>query len=89
MRLVHRSGRLTDEHLIEHEVQQVLIRTKQFHELLTLDLRELFDFLRRSGLNNPQVSVQELLLFWRLLKGFVFKTHQFLTKAFSLGVDAV
>ena len=46
------------EHLVEHEVQQLLVRYEKLNEFLSFDLRELFNLLWRSRFDNPQVGLQ-------------------------------
>ena len=51
------------EHLVEHEVKQLLVRNEKLDQLLPLDLRELFNLLRRSRLDDPQVGLKQVCAF--------------------------
>ena len=51
------------EHLVEHEVKQLLVRNEKLDQLLPLDLRELFNLLRRSRLYDPQVGLKQVCAF--------------------------
>ena len=48
------------EHLVEHEVKQLLVRDEKLDKLLSLDLRKLFNLLGSSCLDNSQISLQKI-----------------------------
>ena len=56
--------RLVDvhEHLVEHEVEEVLIRAQQFYKLLSFDFGELLDFFWGAGFDNPHIGFQKFVV---------------------------
>ena len=45
------------EHLVEHEVEQLLVRDEQLNKFLAFDLRKLFDFFGRACLDDTEVRL--------------------------------
>ena len=50
------------EHLIEHKVEKFLICNEKLNEFLTFNLRELFDFLRRTCFDDTEVGLEKVRL---------------------------
>ena len=50
------------KHLVEHEVEQLLVRYEKLNKLLALYLREFLNFFGGAGLHDPEVGLEEVRL---------------------------